>query len=188
VRERLRQTLVGLPGPQFEQVVWSCQPPGGAISGPSASQATRAEELLRWLESPEGHGLETLQGVLELLGPEAVWWTGVTGAMPNQQWSAPPHSISQPEVDRLVEVLLKCRHAIRDPSLSPIKNRLPESIRTTVKAGGNLREAVAELVDSSLAYPSGLEALLQAVRFYENGSYAYLELEALIRNLLRQPG
>ena len=63
-RLALIQTLSSLPGPQFEQLIFSLEAPRGNLGGPSAAQGERAPKLLEWAESPVGCGLETLEQVL----------------------------------------------------------------------------------------------------------------------------
>ncbi|MDJ0707007.1 MAG: CHAT domain-containing protein [Leptolyngbyaceae cyanobacterium MO_188.B28] len=63
-RLALFQTLLSLPGPQFEQLVFSLNVPRGNLGGASAAQGERAPKLLEWVESPIGCGLETLEQVL----------------------------------------------------------------------------------------------------------------------------
>jgi hypothetical protein len=60
-RTQLYQFLLSLPGPQFEMVVFDLNPPKGNISPSSAPQGQRVPELLDWLESPIGPGLEALR-------------------------------------------------------------------------------------------------------------------------------
>ena len=63
-RTQLYQFLLSLPGPQFEMVVFDLNPPKGNISPSSAPQGQRVPELLDWLESPIGPGLEALRPCL----------------------------------------------------------------------------------------------------------------------------
>nr|WP_204152035.1 CHASE2 domain-containing protein [Leptolyngbya sp. CCY15150] len=64
-RTELYQFLLALPTPQFEAVLYALNPPRGNISPASAPQGQRIPELLNWLESPIGPGLESLQKAIE---------------------------------------------------------------------------------------------------------------------------
>ncbi len=64
-RTALYQLLLALPTPQFEAVLFDLNPPKGNISPPTAPQGQRVPELLVWLESPIGPGLEALRSPLE---------------------------------------------------------------------------------------------------------------------------
>jgi hypothetical protein len=78
-RTQLYQFLLSLPGPQFDMVVFDLNPPKGNISPSSAPQGQRVPELLNWLESPIGPGLEALRTSLgNVLYPQAQ--PGQTGA------------------------------------------------------------------------------------------------------------
>ena len=66
-RTELYQLLLALPSPQFEAVLFNLDPPKGNISPATAPQGQRVPELLTWLESPIGPGLEALQKALEPL-------------------------------------------------------------------------------------------------------------------------
>ena len=68
-RLALFQTLSSLPGPQFEQLIFSLNIPRGNLGGASAAQGERAPKLLEWVESPIGCGLETLEQVLNSILP-----------------------------------------------------------------------------------------------------------------------
>jgi hypothetical protein len=60
-RTELYQFLLSLPISQFEAVVFDLNPPSGNIAPASAPQGQRVPELLTWLESPIGPGLEALR-------------------------------------------------------------------------------------------------------------------------------
>jgi hypothetical protein len=60
-RTQLYQFLLSLPVSQFQGVVTDLNPPRGNISPPNAPQWQRLSELLDWLESPIGPGLEALR-------------------------------------------------------------------------------------------------------------------------------
>lgn len=64
-RTELRQFLLELPGPQFESVVFTLRPPRGNVAPAKAPQADRVSDLLEWLESPIGPGLDALRAALE---------------------------------------------------------------------------------------------------------------------------
>ena len=61
-RAALLKFLVALPDPQFKQVLFCIDPPAGLMS--LGDQATRAVELLKWLEGPTGKGYPALLEVL----------------------------------------------------------------------------------------------------------------------------
>jgi len=60
-RTDLYQFLLSLPGPQFDAVLFDLKPPSGNISPASAPQGQRVPELLNWLESRIGPGLDALR-------------------------------------------------------------------------------------------------------------------------------
>jgi hypothetical protein len=67
-RGQLFRDLASLPGPQFEEVLFSLNPPAGNVPGASAPQANRVTELLQWAESL-GPGLGDVEAVLsEIIG------------------------------------------------------------------------------------------------------------------------
>ena len=78
-RTQLYQFLLRIPPAQFEMVVFDLNPPKGNISPSSAPQGQRVPELLEWLDSPIGPGLEALRTSLaNVLYPQAQ--PGPTGA------------------------------------------------------------------------------------------------------------
>ena len=64
-RLTLIQTLNSLPSAQFDEIIFSLNPPSGNMPGSSSPQASRTTSFLVWLESPIGPGLEELESVLE---------------------------------------------------------------------------------------------------------------------------
>jgi hypothetical protein len=64
-RLTLIQTLSSLPSAQFDEIIFSLNPPSGNMPGSSSPQASRTTAFLVWLESPIGPGLEELESVLE---------------------------------------------------------------------------------------------------------------------------
>jgi hypothetical protein len=70
-RLALYQKLVSLPPPQFEQVLFSLQPPPGNVPSPQAAQGERVSALLIWAESI-GCGLDQVEATYTLvIDPEA---------------------------------------------------------------------------------------------------------------------
>jgi tetratricopeptide (TPR) repeat protein len=70
-RLALYQKLVNLPPPQFEQVLFSLQPPPGNVPSPQAAQGDRVNALLTWAESI-GCGLDQVEATYTLvIDPEA---------------------------------------------------------------------------------------------------------------------
>jgi hypothetical protein len=67
-RGQLFKALSSLPGPQFELVLFTLDPPRGNVPGSSAPQASRVAELLKWADSI-GPGLGEVDAVLsEVVG------------------------------------------------------------------------------------------------------------------------
>lgn len=67
-RGQLFKDLASIPGPQFELVLFSLNPPAGNVPGASAPQASRVTELLKWADSI-GPGLGEVDAVLnEVIG------------------------------------------------------------------------------------------------------------------------
>lgn len=64
-RLNLFHMLAALPPSQFEQVVFSLDPPSGNIPPSSAPQASRVAALIEWAESPIGPGLDTLDQIFK---------------------------------------------------------------------------------------------------------------------------
>ena len=64
-RNRLFGTLAHLTPAQFEQLMFSINPPVGIISGGKAPQGNRVAELLAWIEGPSStQTLEQLDRIL----------------------------------------------------------------------------------------------------------------------------
>jgi tetratricopeptide (TPR) repeat protein len=71
-RLALYQKLVNLPPPQFEQVLFSLQPPSGNVPPFPAAQGDRVSALLTWAESNIGCGLDQVEATYTLvIDPEA---------------------------------------------------------------------------------------------------------------------
>ena len=66
-RGALFQSLSNLPGPQFEQLVFSLDVPRSNLGSTAAAQGDRVSNLLTWAESSVGCGLETLEQVLNAI-------------------------------------------------------------------------------------------------------------------------
>lgn len=63
-RMELFSLLSSLPGPQFEQIVFTLRPPAGNVPPPPAPLGQRVAALLEWAESPIGCSLEALETVV----------------------------------------------------------------------------------------------------------------------------
>jgi hypothetical protein len=66
-RGQLFQDLIDLPGPQFEQVLFTLNPPRGNVPDASAAQANRVMALLQWADSNIGPGLGEVDNVFNRL-------------------------------------------------------------------------------------------------------------------------
>ncbi len=66
-RLKLIQTLNGLPGQQFEELIFGLNPPPGVMPPGFASQGNRTPILLQWAEGPTGPGLVAVQEILSLV-------------------------------------------------------------------------------------------------------------------------
>jgi hypothetical protein len=64
IRFQLFETLSSLPEKQFEDLLTKLEPPPGNISSHAAPQGERVFELLEWVDSPIGIGLEALNNAL----------------------------------------------------------------------------------------------------------------------------
>ena len=64
-RLKLSQLLYSLPGPQFEQILFTLNAPRENIPGSSAPPGERVAKLLEWAESRIGCGLDHLEAVLD---------------------------------------------------------------------------------------------------------------------------
>ena len=66
-KERLRliQQLNSLPSNQFDELVFALAPPSGVMSSNVGAMGNRTKELLDWIESPTGPGIEELLELLE---------------------------------------------------------------------------------------------------------------------------
>lgn len=66
--ERLKfvRRLSALPAPQFSQLLFSIDPPGGIVPAGGA-QGAQVAALLNWAEGPGGCGLTTIEGLLDTL-------------------------------------------------------------------------------------------------------------------------
>jgi hypothetical protein len=68
-RGQLFKDLASLPGPQFEQLVFTLNPPSGNVPPNSAPQASRVAALLEWADSQLGPGLAAIDRLLtEMIG------------------------------------------------------------------------------------------------------------------------
>ena len=67
-RRKLFQFLAELPGPQFDEILFSLEPPRGNIPPPQAAQSDRIAALLDWAESSLGCGLPEVETVLQAYG------------------------------------------------------------------------------------------------------------------------
>ena len=66
-RAELFQLLSGLPGPQFEQVIFLLKPSTGNVPPASAAQGQRVPALLEWAESSIGCGLEKVEQAISII-------------------------------------------------------------------------------------------------------------------------
>ncbi|MEM7772518.1 MAG: toll/interleukin-1 receptor domain-containing protein [Cyanobacteria bacterium P01_A01_bin.37] len=66
-RLTLIRTLNDLPEAEFDALLGALDPPGGVVSGSSASQGTRTKKLMDWVEGSTGRGLAELLEVLSAL-------------------------------------------------------------------------------------------------------------------------
>ncbi len=66
-RLKLMRTLNSLLPQQLEELVVSVNPPGSVIPPATAAQGDRTAALIRWAESPNGIGLQTVQDLLDLI-------------------------------------------------------------------------------------------------------------------------
>lgn len=66
-RLNLIRTLNRLPDSQFEELIFSLQPPAGIVPPATAALGNRTYSLLQWAESPGGPGLSTVQEVLDIV-------------------------------------------------------------------------------------------------------------------------
>ncbi len=64
-RLKLIRTLNSLLPQQLEELIVSVNPPGSVIPPATAAQGDRTAALIRWAESPNGIGLQTVQDLLE---------------------------------------------------------------------------------------------------------------------------
>ena len=64
-RRRLYRALQGLPAAQFEELMFTLNPPAGVVSGSQAQQGVRTGEILAWAQSEGGCGLAAVLEMLE---------------------------------------------------------------------------------------------------------------------------
>lgn len=68
-RGQLFRDLASLPGPQFDQLVFTLNPPSGNVPPNSAPQSNRVAVLLEWADSQLGPGLAAIDRLLnEMVG------------------------------------------------------------------------------------------------------------------------
>jgi hypothetical protein len=84
-------------------------------------------------------------------------------------------------LDQLVEALLACDCMKSANRRSSVVQGLPPAIQQRLRGGGTSREDVDEIVRACVQFPGGLEALLQRVKFFENGSFPFQKVESLLR-------
>ncbi|MBE7386162.1 MAG: hypothetical protein F6J95_032830 [Leptolyngbya sp. SIO1E4] len=64
-RLKLSEVMNSLLSAHFNQVVIALAPPHGIVAPKDAPQSDRAFDLIQWVESPTGPGLETLLEILQ---------------------------------------------------------------------------------------------------------------------------
>ncbi|NER85198.1 MAG: NACHT domain-containing protein, partial [Leptolyngbya sp. SIO1D8] len=64
-RLKLIRQLNNLSQPQFNELLFALNPPGGIVPGTASAQGDRSKALLDWAEGPTGCGLLKLEQVLE---------------------------------------------------------------------------------------------------------------------------
>jgi hypothetical protein len=98
----------------------------------------------------------------------------------NKQWI-----LTEPQKEQLVDSLLACKsikkHDIRDT----VFQKLPEHIYNAIEVHRDSRVHVSKAVDTCLDYPGGIEALIQAVRRFEKGTWQEQELLSILEDIKR---
>ena len=67
-RLKLIRKINGLSQSQFEEFAFALDPPKGVVSSAMNSQGNRAKEVLEWVESPTGIGLQMVLDILDEFG------------------------------------------------------------------------------------------------------------------------
>jgi hypothetical protein len=89
--------------------------------------------------------------------------------------------------DELIAYLLKCesikKHHIRDT----VFQKLPNTIYEAINVNSDCRVHVSNAVETCLAYPGGLEALIKAVCDFERGKWQEQDLLECLEGMAKSP-
>lgn len=98
----LIQTINALPPTQFDELVFSLDPPNGVVASNTAPQGQRSKELLDWLKGSTGPGLVAADEILQVLIPKATKTAPqpVAFAISGKMGDLPPS-----ELEAIVELL-----------------------------------------------------------------------------------
>jgi endonuclease G, mitochondrial len=192
-RLKLIQTLNGLPGAQFEELIFGLNPPPGVLPPDFASQGNRTPLLLQWAEGPTGPGLLAVQSILRLViglpeekdsGRESS--RAQFGANPTSDHAEWPVADYQPPT--LTQITGEQFEQLEQALISafPTREKLTRMVRITfnqplqaVAEGANQTERVDQLIEWAEA-EGRLSDLVAAARQQNPGNP---KLQAFIRSL-----
>ncbi len=90
-----------------------------------------------------------------------------------------PTQLSTTQLRKLTDALLACHHMRDREARNAIVEQLPEDVQSTIQRHAEDKVDVVNICRRCVSYPSGLEALLTALRFFEGESPAMLKVERL---------
>jgi Effector-associated domain 2/CHAT domain len=85
------------------------------------------------------------------------------------------------DTNTLVEKVIACPIMADAGGRTSIVNQLPANVKLAITPGGTPLEHVTSIVNAAVITPGGLEALVNAIKFFNNGMYPTLELERYVR-------
>ena len=87
------------------------------------------------------------------------------------------------EMAGLVNRLLACPVMSNPGSISGVVGNLPTRIANAVSYSPQIKQYVTEIVKTCLNFPDGLKSLLEVVRFHDDGTLAFKDLESYATQL-----
>ena len=144
------QTLSRLTVPEFEQLVFTLNPPAGVIPGSAAAQGNRVSALLEWAEGPTGCSLETVQQTLEALAND----TQTDLDRQADSVSSKPSKLSSEQSDSAAQVLIDCLKPHANAITAQIENAYIKAIGRQVinRRYNDIEQTVREFIKCQLPW------------------------------------
>ncbi|MCP4696604.1 MAG: 5'-methylthioadenosine/S-adenosylhomocysteine nucleosidase [Gammaproteobacteria bacterium] len=113
---------------------------------------------------------------------ERIEQPGATQAEPSPQQT--DEGIEQPEMpgkeDQIIEELLVCPSMETTEGSAAVLGKLPRHIRQAIARSTYPRILGLNMVTTCLNYPDGMQALLDAVRFFDKGTKEFIRFEEIV--------